>query len=70
MDIFQLTMKTAVLMSTLIHPDVCYCRMLHNTTNGIELLNLLGMGADNNIINAIDIANQSREAADQALKVT
>lgn len=53
---------------------MCFCRALHNTTNSIQLLKVLGIGAD--IINAIDIAkanlaaNQSKEAADQALKVT
>lgn len=61
-------------MLTLMHHAICYCRLLHNGTNSTDLLSDLGIGAYNSIINAIEkaemAANQSREAADQALKVT
>lgn len=60
-------------MLTLIH-NAIYFRVLHNATNNTDLLSVLGKGAHNNIINAIEraamAANQSREAADGALKVT
>lgn len=58
----------------LIHHAICYCRLLHNATNSTGMLSVLGTGATNSIINAIEkaemAANQSRVAADQALKVT
>lgn len=61
-------------MLTLKHRPVCCCRVVHNTTSGTELLSMLGIGDYNSIINAIEkaemAANQSREAADEALKVT
>lgn len=61
-------------MLILIHNAVCYCRVLHNATNSTDLLSARGMGAHNNIIHTIEkaemAANQSREAADQALQVT
>lgn len=67
-------MKTAVLTLTLIHHGMCYYRVLHNASNGVDLLSALGMGPDNNSINDIEkaemAANQSREAADRTLKVT
>lgn len=51
--------------------------MLHDATNSTGLLSVLGVqgvGTYNSIINAIEkadmAANQSRVAADQALKVT
>ncbi|XP_039983754.1 laminin subunit alpha-3 isoform X2 [Xiphias gladius] len=47
-------------------------QVVHNTTSGTELLSMLGIGDYNSIINAIEkaemAANQSREAADEALK--
>ena len=59
---------------TLMHNAVCYCRVLHNATNSTDLLSALGMGAHNNIVHTIEkaemAANQSREAAHQALQVT
>lgn len=60
-------------MLTLIHHAICYCRVLHNATNSTDLPSVLGIGAHNSIINAIEKAemaeNESREAAEQALKV-
>lgn len=59
---------------TLKHHAVCYCRVFHNATNSTELLSELGTGVYNSILNAVEkaelAANQSREAADEALKVT
>uniref|UniRef100_A0A671UKA7 Laminin, alpha 3 n=1 Tax=Sparus aurata TaxID=8175 RepID=A0A671UKA7_SPAAU len=47
-------------------------QVLHNATNSTDLLSARGMGAHNNIIHTIEkaemAANQSREAADQALQ--
>ncbi len=67
-------MKTSVFMLTFIHHGICYYRVLHNATNSTDLLGVKGIGAHNIIINAIEkaemAANQSRGAAEQALKVT
>lgn len=62
-------------MLTIIHNHaICYCRVLQNATNSSDLLSVLGIGAYNSIINALEeaemAANESREAADEALKVT
>lgn len=61
-------------MLTLIHHGVCCLRVLHNVVNNTDLLSNPGIGADDNIIGAIEkaemAANQSREAADQTLRVT
>lgn len=52
----------------------CYCRVLHNANYSNELLSVRSKEAHNRVINAIEkaetAANQSREAADQTLKVT
>ncbi len=56
-------------MLTLIHHAVRSHRVLHNATNSADLLNAAGLGAYSNIMDAIKAANQSSEAADQALKV-
>lgn len=54
---------------TLIYHPVCYCRLLHDAINSTQL----HTGTHNNILNAIEkadmAANESREAADRALKV-
>lgn len=61
-------------MLTLIHHSGCYCRVFLNATSMTDLLSGLGIGAYNSFIDDIEkvkmAANESRLAADQALKVT
>lgn len=55
------------------HLGFCY-RALHTATNGTSLVSLLGIGAYDSIIKAVEMAekaaNESKRAADQTLKVT
>lgn len=62
------------MMLGLIHLGVSYHSVLRNVANNTDLLSNPGIGADDNILGALEkaemAANQSREAADQTLRVT
>lgn len=55
------------------HLGFCY-RVLHTATNSTSLVSLLGIGAYDSIIKAVEMAEkaakESKRAADQTLKVT